>query len=127
MSTIESIIARASELSVDDRLTIAMQLLELVRDTLDGGKGKKGGKKTKKSKKSDATADSDTDSVKEKKTREPTNWDKGLGVVRPILEKNGINKKLAMKIGSKLKVLPSWPVPSEKEVVDASKELDVDV
>lgn len=124
MSTIESIIARASELSVDDRLTIAMQLLELVRDTLDGGKGKK---KTKKSKKSDAAADSDTDSVKEKKTREPTNWDKGLGVVRPILGKNGINKKLAMKIGKKLKVLPSWPVPSEKEVVDASKELDVDV
>lgn len=126
MSTIESIIARASELSVDDRLTIAMQLLELVRDTLDGGKGKKGGKKTKKSKKSDAE-DSDTDSVKEKKTREPTKWTTGLAAVRPILEKNGINKKLAMKIGSKLKDLPSWPAPSEKEVVDASKELDADV
>ena len=124
MSTIESIIARASELSVDDRLTIAMQLLELVRDTLDGGKGKK---KTKKSKKSDAAADSDTDSVKEKKTREPTKWTTGLAAIRPILEKNGINKKLAMKIGSKLKDLPSWPAPSEKEVVDASNELDADV
>jgi hypothetical protein len=127
MSTIESIIARASELSVDDRLTIAMQLLELVRDTLDGGKGKKGGKKTKKSKKSDAAADSDTDSVKEKKTREPTKWTTGLAAIRPILEKNGINKKLAMKIGSKLKDLPSWPAPSEKEVVDASNDLDADV
>ena len=123
MSTIESIIARASELSVDDRLAIAMQLLELVRDTLDGGSGKvKKGKKSKKSK--GAKSDSDSESVTEKKTREPTKWTTGLAAIRPMLEKNGINKKLAMKIGSQLKDLPSWPAPSEKEVVDASKMLD---
>jgi hypothetical protein len=123
MSTIESIVASASELSVDDRLTIAMQLLELVRDTLDGGKAKKG-KKSKKSKKSESSSDSE--SVTEKKTREPTKWTTGLAAIRPILEKNGINKKLAMKIGSKLKDLPSWPAPSEKEVVAASKEIEAE-
>lgn len=122
MSTIESIVASASELSVDDRLTIAMQLLELVRDTLDGGKAKK----SKKSKKAKSTSDSsDSESVPEKKHREPTKWTIGLAAIRPILEKNGINKKLAMKIGAQLKDLPSWPEPSEKEVVEASKGIEL--
>ncbi len=120
MASIESIIARASELSVDERLDIAMQLLELVRDSMGGGKGKKG--KSKKSKK-DASSDSDSES-KPKKPRAPTTWSMGLEVVRPILEKNSINKKLAMQIGSLLKPLPSWPNPSEKEVLDAAKELE---
>ena len=117
MASIESIIARASELSVDERLDIAMQLLELVRDSIGGGKGKKG--KSKKSKK-DASSDSET----EKKPRAPTTWSMGLEAVRPILEKNSINKKLAMQIGSLLKGLPSWPAPSEAEVLNAAKELE---
>ena len=125
MASIESIIARVSELSVDERLDIAMQLLELIRESVGGGaaggKVKKGKAKAKKSKKDD-TSDSET----EKKTRAPTTWTTGLAAVRPILEKNSVNKKLAMKIGSLLKELPSWPSPSEKEVMDAAKELETE-
>ena len=121
MASISSIIARASELSVDERLDIAMQLLELVRESVGGGKGNGKGKKgkAKKSKKDDSS-----DSESEKKTRAPTTWTTGLAAVRPLLEKNNINKKLAMKIGSSLKDLPSWPTPSEQEVVDAAKEIE---
>ena len=120
MASIESIIARASELTVDERLDIAMQLLELVRESVGDGAGGKG--KGKKGKKSKSKKDDASDSETEKKPRAPTAWTTGLAAVRPILEKNSVNKKLAMQIGSLLKGLPSWPAPSEKEVMDAVKQ-----
>ncbi len=124
MASIESIIARASELSVDERLDIAMQLLELIRESVGGGAA--GGGKAKKGKAKKSKKDDSSETETEKKPRAPTTWTTGLAAVRPILEKNGINKKLAMKIGSLLKELPSWPAPSEKEVVNAAKELETE-
>ncbi len=116
MASVESILASTSELTAGERLDLAMQILELVRESIGGGKGKKG--KGKRSSKKDDSSDSES----EKKARAPTAWTTGLAAVRPILEKNGVNKKLAMKIGSLLKELPSWPAPSEKEVMNAVKE-----
>ena len=123
MATVQSLISQATEFSVQDRIEIAMQLLDLVRESVGGSKSKSKKSKSKKSKKS-ADSDSSSDSDTEKKTREPSKWTIGLAAVRPILDKHNINKKLSMKLGSMLKDFPSWPAPSEKEVMNAVKEFE---